>query len=292
MSTTPGLAKFEARSAATVRAYVRDTGWWAAWCAHAGLDPTHASALHADAYAAALAAAGLARATQVRRLAAASSWITALIRAQAADHNPFAGQDRPAVDEHNGGARSLSQHQVDALIRAAATYGHHRTRTRTRALIALAIVTLARSSSLRALDIGDLGTDAGHDTVDLTVKGGRRVRVPLPAFAKGPLGAYLAERGPRPGPLFATATGKPLAASQVFKLVRRVAQAAGIDGITPHSLRATGITLLIDAGVPLELIAELAAHRDVRTTKGYDRKPGRRLGRSPAYQLGEMFDHA
>ncbi|MFI0449773.1 tyrosine-type recombinase/integrase [Actinomadura sp. 6N118] len=118
----------------------------------------------------------------------------------------------------------------------------------------MAIVTLARSSGLRALRLEDLGADAGHDTIDLTVKGGRTVRVPLPPWAKAALDAYLAERGTEPGPLFATATGKPMAASQVFKLIRQAARTAGVHGISPHSLRATGITLLIDAGVPIELI--------------------------------------
>jgi integrase/recombinase XerD len=291
-ATAVWLARYEGRSAATVRGYVRDCGWWAAWCAHHGIDPTAATALAADAYAAALGTSGLSRASQARRLAVASSWIASLIRVEAADRNPFAGQHRPTVDAAGRGARGLTLGQVEDLLAAADRYGHPRTRTRTRLLLTLAVVTLARSATLRAIRVDDLGHDSGHDTLDLTVKGGRKLRVPLPPFALAAVEAHLEVRGRHPGPLLETSTGRPMAPSQVFTTVARVAELAGVTGITPHSLRATGITLLLDAGVPIELIAELAGHADVRTTKAYDRRSGRRLSRSPAHKLATMLDRA
>jgi site-specific recombinase XerD len=289
-ATAVWLSRYESRSAHTVAAYIRDCGWWAGWCRHHGIDPTAAGPMAADVYATALAAAGLTPATTQRRLSAASSWMTYLIRAKAADHNPFTGVLRPAVDGESRGARGLSRQQVQAMLEVAATrYGHPRTRSRTTALVALAVVTLARSATLRALHVDDLGQDSGFDTIDLLAKGGKKLRVPIPGLAKNAVEEYLRERGRHPGPLLETANGRAMSASQVFRIVSRVAELAGVTGITPHSLRATGITLLLDEGVPIERIAELAGHADVRTTKAYDRKPGRRLARSPALRLAELL---
>jgi integrase/recombinase XerD len=101
---------------------------------------------------------------------------------------------------------------------------------------------------------------AGH--ADLG-DGNREVKVPLIPATGAALDAYLADRAKRAGladvreltgPLLATDTGGRMRRSHLWELVRRLARAAGIevwDQISPHSLRHTGITLALDAGVPL-----------------------------------------
>jgi integrase len=75
------------------------------------------------------------------------------------------------------------------------------------------------------------------------------------------------------GPLLATTSGGRMRPSQVWELVRRLTAAAGItewDRLSAHSLRHTGITLALDAGVPLRDVQDYARHRDARTTRRYD----------------------
>jgi integrase/recombinase XerD len=70
-------------------------------------------------------------------------------------------------------------------------------------------------------------------------------------------------------------TGKPVDRRDVYRMVQRIARAAGIPRhISPHSLRHAAITNALDAGVPLRDAQILARHADPRTTEHYDRARG------------------
>ena len=70
-------------------------------------------------------------------------------------------------------------------------------------------------------------------------------------------------------------TGKPIDRRDVYRMVQRIAKAAGIPRhISPHSLRHAAITNALDAGVPLRDAQILARHADPRTTEHYDRARG------------------
>ena len=89
------------------------------------------------------------------------------------------------------------------------------------------------------------------------------------------------------GPLLATTNGGRMRPSQLWELVRRLAHATGItewDRLSAHSLRHTGITLALDAGVPLRDVQDYARHRDARTTRRYDHSRDS-LDRSAAYAV-------
>jgi integrase len=131
-------------------------------------------------------------------------------------------------------------------------------------------------------------------------KGNRRAKVPLTPATIAALHAYLDHRatqtGPgtgagswrgMAGPLLATTTGGRMRPSQLWELVRRLAAAAGIsewDRLSAHSLRHTGITQALDAGVPLRDVQDYARHRDARTTRRYDHSRDS-LDRSAAYAV-------
>ncbi len=88
-------------------------------------------------------------------------------------------------------------------------------------------------------------------------------------------------------PLLATTSGARMHPSQLWELVRRLAEAAGIaewDRLSAHSLRHTGITMALDAGVPLRDVQDYARHRDARTTRRYDHSRDN-LDRSAAYAV-------
>src|SRR5690606_16074917 len=176
---------------------------------------------------------------------------------------------------------------------------------RTFALLAVMIATGCRVSSVTGTTIGSIGHDSGHTVIDLPVKGGHTKRFVLPPFAAAALNRYLADRtqaGPvdvaggvlglaPDAPLFATRTGRPIDQPYVFRLIRRVAKAAGIAHagvLSPHSLRHSVATLLLGGGHPLHIVQDFLGHADPRTTRRYD--AGREsLDRSPAYVLGQTL---
>lgn len=266
----------------TRAAYIRDVGWWVAWCLAAGAEVPSPSTAAADVYMAELKASGLARATIGRRVAAVSSWYTYLVREQCAAVNPFDGAERPRLDTSASATRGMSREQMSALLVHAA---QHET-ARTHALLWLMFATAGRIGSVLAARVRDLGQDRGHQVIDLTVKGGTTKRFVVPPAALAAIDDYLAERGhPPDGLLFVTRTGRGLGQPYAWKLVNRVARAARITyKISPHSFRHSAITIALSDGRPLHVVQDFAGHADPRTTRRYDRARDS-LDRSPAYEL-------
>lgn len=296
-ATAAWLSGERRQSPRTQAGYVRDLAWWLTYVAARGLNPADAPPAEADLYAAALRAAGLAPATRARRLAAASSWYAYLTRAQATARNPFGeGMDRPSPPAASA-TRGLSDDELERMLAWCAA----RETARTYALLAVMVATGCRVSSVTGTTLGGLGRDRGHATLDLPVKGGGTKRFVLPPFAADALDRYLAEREGRgsageeqagpDAPLFATRTGRPIDQPYVFRLIRRIAAAAGIahaDRLSPHSLRHSVATLLLDRGHPLHVVQDFLGHADPRTTRRYD-QARESLDRSPAYDLGQAL---
>ena len=126
----------------------------------------------------------------------------------------------------------------------------------------------------------------------IKVKGGTLRRIPIPPMVGNHVDAMLAVRGnPAEGSLFLTTRGRPLYELWVWRLLRRLARAAGIesaDRLSPHSLRHTAITEFLDAGGTLRDAQDFAGHADPRITRRYDR--GRNsLDRHGSYVLASRF---
>ena len=273
----------------TRTAYVRDVGWWVAWCAAAGVDASHPPTAAADLYMAELTASGLARATIGRRVAAVSSWYTYLVRENGAATNPFDGAERPRLAGAASATRGLTREQMAAILTHAT--GHETPRTR--ALLWLMFATAGRIGSLLSARVEHLGQDHGHQVIDLTVKGGTRKRFAVPPAALDALHHHLAERGhPATGLLFVTRTGRALGQPYAWKLVNRVARAAGVTHpISPHTFRHTAITIALSDGRPLHVVQDFAGHADPRTTRRYDRAR-HNLDRSPSHRLAMLLADA
>ena len=140
-----------------------------------------------------------------------------------------------------------------------------------------------------AADVSDLGTTRGHRTLTVARKGGRRVTMPLAPATVTALDPYLAGR--TTGPLFQTRTGRRLDQPAAFRLVRRLAKAAGVENaerLSPHSLRHGAITAALDAGVSLRDVQDFAGHVDPRTTRRYDRAEYS-LDRHATYAVAAYF---
>ncbi len=275
-------------------AYQRDVAAWLRWCADHGTDPLTASFLHVNAYARELesivdgrSGRPMSPATVARRLSGVSSWYDFLVRLGAVVANPVAGADRPRVGRDHSATVGLTAAEVDALLAAAAAEdGPQAARN-------LAMVTLLADLGLRVgelvgLDVADLGNERGHRTIRFTGKGGRPRRRPLAPGTAAAVDAYLAARGdPVDGALFVTATGGRVDRHAMFRLVRRLARAAGIPAwakLSPHSLRHAFATTARDEGVALEDVQDAMGHADPRTTRRYDRDR-HNLDRDPTYAI-------
>lgn len=278
----------------TRAAYRRDVAGWLAWCAGHRLDPLAATFVQVNSYARALESTvdartgrALSAATVARRLSALSSWYAFLARLQAVATNPVAGADRPWVGRDHSATVGLTAAEVDALL-AAAQRDSGPAAVRNRAVLTLLADLGLRVGELVGLDLTDVGYERGHRTVRFTGKGGRPRRRALAPGTAAVLDEYLAWRSrPESGPLFVTSTGARLDRHSVFRLVRRLAAAAGIPAaalLSPHSLRHAFATSARAEGVPLEDVQDAMGHADPRTTRRYDRDR-HNLDRDPSYAL-------
>jgi integrase/recombinase XerC len=126
-----------------------------------------------------------------------------------------------------------------------------------------------RVSSLVGLNVGDYDPRGG--TLRILAKGAKQQEVPLGEPAMQAIDAYLDERG-QPGmkePLFVNPRGGRLTTRTVQRLARRLGLQLGIGRVTPHMLRHSFATHLLDAGADLRVIQELLGHESLKTTQKY-----------------------
>ena len=283
----------------TGRAYREAIRAWLAWCATVrGIDSLRAVWIDAEAYAAHLqgdpsprTGRPLSDSSRKARLSALASWYKRLAKLELIDGpNPFdpAAVARPYVDRHHSTTVGLSKQEAVAL-RAAARTDTGTQAARTAALVDVLLTCGLRVSEATGADVADLATDTGHRVLIVRGKGGKTRTVPIPPATGHTLDEYLGGRDT--GPLFATASGGRMDQAAVWRLLRRLARAAGIDAadrLSPHSLRHTSITLALDAGATLRDVQDMAGHASPETTRRYDRDR-ERLDRSPVYRLAAIL---
>ncbi|MRR09621.1 recombinase XerC, partial [bacterium] len=122
-----------------------------------------------------------------------------------------------------------------------------------------------RSSELLGLRAGDV--DLAGGTVRVTGKGNKQRIVPLTRPAAAALRGLLRDGG---GPVFLGSAGRPLARRQLQRIVKRAIRAAGHRGkASPHVLRHSFATHLLDRGADLKAVKELLGHASLSTTQIY-----------------------
>lgn len=278
------------RSASTRDAYRADLLSWLSWCARAGVEVLTAGIHHADVYLRVLAESGdprtgraLAPSSIGRRASAIHGFYRYAARHQAVTGSPFTGIARPQTDDESM-TSGLSPDEVRALIRAGRDHS-----PRAEALVTLLAFNGLRISEAVGARIEDLDADRGHRVLRVRRKGGKRAKIPLTPAATRALEAAIAGR--TSGAIFATSTGRSLDRSEAWRLIRRLAAAAGIssaDKLSPHSMRHTYATTALDAGVPLRDVQDSMGHSDPRTTRLYDRSRDN-LDRNATYAVAAAF---
>jgi len=146
---------------------------------------------------------------------------------------------------------------------------------RDRALLELLYSTGARISEAVGLDIGDV--DACARTVRLAGKGGKQRLVPIGRPALAALDAYLVrarpslvERGRGTAALFLNARGGRLSRQSAWQVLHEAAERAGITAsVSPHTLRHSFATHLLEGGADVRVVQELLGHASVTTTQVY-----------------------
>jgi integrase/recombinase XerD len=170
--------------------------------------------------------------------------------------------------------KAIAVTDVERLLDAAGAAGTALA-VRDRALLELLYGTGARISEAVGLDVDELDLD--DRTVLLSGKGGKQRRVPLGSYAARAVEAYLVQARPALAAtgggtptLFLNSRGGPLSRQSAWTILNVAAQRAGLaGGISPHTLRHSFATHLMEGGADVRVVQELLGHASVTTTQIY-----------------------
>ena len=207
----------------------------------------------------------LAPATVKRRLACLKSMFGWLVRSDKLEESPFSGAEiRVRIPDRL--PRCLNAADMAALAAAA-----HRVTGPAGLATLLLFATGARVSELASVSLADIDLERG--TMRIVGKGDRERQVFLPGGRVGQrLGDHLRDRDVSAGPagLLVRPDGRPVSAAHIRAGVKRLARDAGVVRlVTPHMLRHTAATSLLEAGVDMRFVQRLLGHRSILTTQMY-----------------------
>ena len=216
------------------------------------------------AYLAHLHSRGLDASSVARKLAALRSWFRFLVRRGMLTRNVAREIRGPRLGRKLVGFLPIDEALM--LVDGKAVGGA--ARERDVAILELLYATGLRVSELAGLDVDDV--DRAGLTVRVLGKGRKERIVPFGGRAAQALDAYLGGSATRRGALFTNRRGGRLSARAIHTIVRRSAAASGIARrVSPHTLRHTFATHLLDAGADLRVIQELLGHSRLSTTQRY-----------------------
>ncbi len=248
----------------TLRSYRADLTDFEAHLATTKLAPTAADVRAIRGWLAALHARGLDPVSVARKLAAVRSFYRFLVRRGVVPRNPARELRGPRPTRKL--VSFLPIDEADALVGGRALAGS--ARERDVAILELLYATGLRVSELAGLDLESIDREAR--TVRVVGKGRKERIVPYGEAAGRALDAYLGPRAAARGPVFVRARGGRLGVRSIRAIVTRAAGAAGVTRrVTPHTLRHTFATHLLDAGADLRVIQELLGHSRLSTTQRY-----------------------
>lgn len=264
------LSSGKRRSRATRQGYADDVRLWAGFAAALGRQPfTLGSLTYEDvtSWTLLMESREARPRTIARRLSSLSS-----LHEHARRHgwkeldNPIDSEDhRPQIDRHDTSSATpvLEVDELQAVVSKADT-GFQ-------ALVVLLLYTLAgRVTEMCDATIDKRIVRGGRVHLDLTRKGGKERILPLSASVSDLLDLHVGDR--RTGPLLVDADGRRIDRFEVDRILTRLGKSAGVLGgrdLTPHVMRASRITHMIDAKEPLAEIQAFADHADPSTTIGY-----------------------
>ncbi len=275
----------QGRSANTVAAYRRDLRGYTQWLAARGASLTSVSTAELEEFIAARRSSGAAASSIARQLAATRMLHRYLVtEADTRGDDPTA--DLEGVRVPAGLPKPLSEYQVTALLEAVVATDP--LALRDRALLELLYATGCRISEACGLSMGDIDFD--QRLVRLFGKGAKERIVPYGRAAGVALDDWFSPRGRvllvpdqwrrrnDAEAVFLNGRGQRLTRQSAWAVVRRYGRAAGIEvHLSPHVLRHTCATHLLDHGADLRVVQEMLGHASISTTQVYTKVSQERL---------------
>jgi site-specific recombinase XerD len=262
----------------TRRAYGIDTLQFACFADALGLNPALVAPRDVRRYVANLSEQNLSASTTARKLAAVRALFRSMREHGEIDQSPADLLATPKQGSHL--PRVLKAPEVAGLLDSIPPAGP--LEIRDRALFELAYACGLRAEELVDLDVGDIDYDA--EQVRVEGKGSKTRFVPVGEVALKAVKVYLerarsALRGDTAEQaLFLSRSGRRLGTSDVRRRLRVWSVRAGIPaGVSPHALRHSFATHLLDGGADLRSIQELLGHSSISTTQVYTRVESARL---------------
>ncbi len=255
----------------TLEAYTRDVVRCAAFARQQGVTSAHAltpGLLREYVYT--LRDLGLSGATIRRNVSALRTWFRVLLAEGLVQHDPTERLETPAR------WRTLPEVlTVDEVLRLLVAPGLDEPLAfRDRAMLELAYGAGLRVSEWITLAIRDVLLE--ESLVRVMGKGSKERLVPIGRSAIGALAVYMRElrpvleRGAGEGILFLNARGAPLTRMGAWKILRKYVTKAGIERhVSPHTLRHSFATHLLEGGADLRAVQEMLGHADIATTQLY-----------------------
>ncbi|HOG16485.1 MAG: Tyrosine recombinase XerC [Syntrophaceae bacterium PtaU1.Bin231] len=207
-----------------------------------------------------------------RKMAALRSFFRFLLRRGRIDVNPAESVQAPKGEKHVPSVLSVDE----VLKLLSVPFGEDVLGLRNRALTELFYTTGIRLSELTGLNLEDI--DFSQDLVKVRGKGRRERIVPAGSSALAAVREYLERRSElqrgRPdlgeAPVFLSKSGVRLAQRDVDRILRKAVRRSGIvRNVSPHTLRHSFATHLLDAGADLRAIQEMLGHKSLSTTQKY-----------------------
>ena len=274
------MRDLEAASAAekTITSYRRDLTQVAIWADANGMKPEEVGYRELRRYVAGLSSSGKAPATVARKLASVRGLYSYLLRVEKVTQNPADLISAPKRESKL--PTVLTIRQMESLLSGVSAGTPLELRDQ-------AMLELAYSCGLRSEEVISVRTDSidfDEETIDVIGKGSKQRLLPVGEPARDAVAAYMAKgrpslvTDPDEKALFLSRNGRKLSPSDVTRrLAIRVREAASTGGVSPHALRHSFATHLLEGGADLRTIQELLGHSSISTTQVYTHLDSARL---------------
>jgi len=258
----------------TLAAYRRDLAGFTAYLQRRALTVSTARVGDLTGYLADLRQRGLGARSAARHLSAVRGLYRFLLATGRIRRDPTEHLETPRPPRRL--PRTLSMEDAAALVESpdlSAAEG-----LRDRAMLELLYASGLRASECLTLRLEDLNIGAGYVTA--SGKGGRQRLVPVGAHALRWVQRYAATSRPGflkrgdPGTLFVNRYGRPLSRQSLWSVIKRAARRAGLrGGVSPHTLRHSFASHLLERGADLRSVQAMLGHADIATTQIYTHLP-------------------
>ncbi|HEY0322323.1 MAG TPA: site-specific tyrosine recombinase XerD [Pyrinomonadaceae bacterium] len=259
----------------SLQSYRRDLVRLEDWAARAGKPVEELARPDLRAWIASLSREGLAPRSVSRATSAARGFYRFLMLDGHIKRHPAEDLDTPQAGAHL--PRFLSEDEMERLLATPDTVTEEGLRDR--AILELMYASGLRISELVSLKPSDVDMDAG--LLSCHGKGSKERRIPIGRSASRWLELYRAARAHRTRThdprLFVNSLGAPLTRQTVWVSIKRIASRAGLENVSPHTLRHSFATHLIQHGADSRSVQSLLGHSDISTTQIYTHMTDRHL---------------